>query len=348
MQPLTFQMPKPVIPVLGRPLIQQVLAGLGSQGIREATVNLHHLPDSLVPLLSEMPAYGLERLHLSLEEDLILGTGGGIRHAAEHLRGDGTILVRNSDFLLDIELDEAIGFHRRSGRLVTLVLAGTRPGYTPVPVGRDGQVLSFGDLAAYHKNAVRAEGLFTGLHLMEEEVLDRIPGPAPCDIVRDVYLPMLAQGAIGAYMTDRFWWEFGSPEEYLEGSLRLMDLPVSQARRFCSTDPVKDFQGARVALGPGAVIAPEAILKGKVAIGMAAALAEHCLVEDSLILPEAWVGAGSSLRRCIVGPKAEIPAGTVLERKMVCIGGGDRNLPEGWERAGDLVLRPLDPNYSYE
>lgn len=348
MQPLTLQVPKPAVPVLGRPLIQQVLTNLGACNCRQVTVNLHHLPGSLAPLLSEMPAYGLERIHLSLEEDLILGTGGGIRNAAEHLRGDGTILIRNSDFLLDIDLDEVLDFHRRSGRPVTLVLAGARPGYTPVPFDRDGQVLSFGDLAEYDRTAVAGKGLFTGLHLMEEEVLDRIPGPQPCDIVRDVYLPMLARGAVGAYTTDRFWWEFGCPEEYLEGSLRLLAMPASQARRFSSTDPVKEIGGAQVALGPGAVIAPEAGLHGKVAVGMAAALAKDCRVEDSLVLPEAWVGAGAGLRRCIVGPKAEVPAGTVLEEKMICTSVPGQVLQEGWERCGDLVLRPLDPAYSYE
>ena len=342
MQPLTFQVPKPAIPVLGRPLIQQVLAGLGGQGCREATINLHHLPDSLKPLLAEMPACGLERLHISLEEDRILGTGGGIRNAARFLRGDGTVLVRNSDFLLDIDLEEALAFHRHSGRPVTLVLARRRHGYTPVPTGRDNRVLSFGKLREYDGADVVAEGLFTGLHLMEEEVLDRIPGPEPCDIVKDVYLPMLADGAVGAYTTDRFWWEFGSPEQYLEGSLKLIGMPASETRRFSSTDPVQERNGALLAVGPGTAIAPDARLTGRVAIGLAAALARNCRVEDSLILPEAWIGADARLTRCIIGPRVELPAGAVLDRKLVCNWTGDLPLPPTWERLGDLVLRPLD------
>jgi NDP-sugar pyrophosphorylase family protein len=251
MQPLTFQVPKPAIPILGRPLIQQVLCGLGAQGCREATINLHHLPGSLKSLLVEMPACGLEQLHLSLEEDRILGTGGGLRNAATLLRGDGTILVRNSDFLLDIDLEEALEFHRRSGRPVTLVLAASRQGYTRVPVGKDNRVLSFGNLREYQRSDVAAEGLFTGLHLIEEEVLDRIPGPEPCDIVKDVYLHMLPQGEVGAYTTDRFWWEFGSPEQYIEGSLKLIDLPVSEARKFSYADPVREQVGARFDFGSG-------------------------------------------------------------------------------------------------
>ncbi len=342
LQPLTLQVPKPAIPVLGRPLIQQVLAGLGGQGCREATVNLHHLPGSLAPLLAETRAYCLERLHISLEENEILGTGGGIRNAADHLRGDGTFLVRNSDFLLDIDLQEALEFHRRSGRPVTLVLTGPRSGYTPVPVGHDNRILSFGDMRAYDRREVAAEGVFTGLHIAEEEILDRIPGPEPCDIIRDVYLPMLEEGSVGAYRTDRFWWEFGTPQQYLEGSLRLIDLPVADARRFSSTDPVQEHRSARIALGPSAVIDPKTVLAGRVAIGLAAALAKDCRVEDSLVLPEAWIGPGARLTRCIIGPKAEIPAGCVLDRKMVCAWSGEHPLPPGCELSGNLVLRPLN------
>lgn len=341
LQPLTFQLPKPAIPVLGRPLIQQVLAGLGAQGCREATVNLHHLPDALVPLLAETRACLLERLHISLEVGEILGTGGGIRNAAGHLRGDGTFLVRNSDFLLDIDLNEALEFHRRSGRPVTLVLAGHRSGYTPVAVDRDNRILSFGDLREYDRREAVADGLFTGLHIVEEEILDRIPGPGPCDIIRDVYLPMLEEGAVGAYRTDRFWWEFGTPEQYLEGSLRLIDLPVHDARRFSSTDPVQEHQSTRITLGPGAIIDPKTVLAGRVAIGFSAGLAEDCRVEDSLVLPEAWVGPGARLTRCIIGPKAEIPAGYVLDRKMVCTWSGEHPLPPDCELSGSLVLRTL-------
>jgi len=346
MQPLTLQIPKPAVPVLGRPLIQQVLERLAADRCREGTLNLHHLPGSLKKLLADCAGGGLEAVHLSLEET-ILGTGGGIRHAAATLRGEGPVLIRNSDFLLDLDLEELVRFHRRSGRPVTLVLARRRDDgarYTPVPVDAAGRVLSFGGLAPFDRSKTASIGTFTGLHLVEEEVLDRIPGPGPCDIVRDVYLPMLEHGDVGAFLTSRFWWEFGTPEAYLEGSLKLLRIPPENARRFCRTDPVRVDGDTRIAVGPGAEIDEDARLQGGVAVGYAAAVGSGCVLEDSMILPEAWIGPGVHLARCVIGPRSEIPSGVDLQDALVC---ADLDpaapAPDGCVRKDGLLIRPFRP-----
>jgi mannose-1-phosphate guanylyltransferase len=275
-------------------------------------------------------------------EETILGTGGGIRHAADTLRGSGTILIRNSDFLLDVDLKQVLEFHKASERPVTLVLAEGHDLYTPVPVGADDQILSFGDLATYDHAEVRKQGVFTGLHLIEEEVLDLIPGPGPCDIIRDVYLPMLQDGKVGACFTERFWWEFGTPERYLEGSLQLLGIPAREAQRFCRTDPVQDFKGARVALGPGAQLGSGTRCHGGVAVGHSAAVGKQCDLHDSMILPEAWIGPEVSLSRCIVGVKTEIPAGTRLSDCLVCADSSPgKPVPEGCRRKNGLIWRTL-------
>jgi len=341
MQPLTLKMSKPAVPVLGRPMIQQVLEQLGADGCREVTINLHHLPSSLRTLLADRAGAGLEAVHLSMEET-ILGTAGGIRHAAATLRGSGTILIRNSDFLLDIDLKAALAFHKASQRPVTLVLTEGHDLYTPVPAGADGQILSFGALAQYNPADVRKQGVFTGLHLIEEEVLDLIPGPGPSDIIRDVYLSMLQDRKVGAYFTKRFWWEFGTPERYLDGSLQLLKIPAREAQRFCRTDPVREIQGAQVALGPGAQLDSGTQLSGGVAVGQSAAVGKGCTLHDSIILPEAWIGPGVSLSRCIIGPKTEIPAGVQFSDRLICVDSSPGNpLPAECHRENGLVWRKI-------
>src|SRR5262245_7840477 len=85
MQPITRVVPKPLIPVLGRPLAPQVLSRLASEGIGEAVVNLHHLARPLRDAFGDGTALGLRALHYSLEEERLLGTGGGLSHAADRL-----------------------------------------------------------------------------------------------------------------------------------------------------------------------------------------------------------------------------------------------------------------------
>ena len=121
LKPLTPTQPKPLLPVLGRPLALQILHRLRNEGVDEAVVNLHHHAQQVRDAIGEGESSGLPRIRYSHEEQL-LGTGGALQRAAAMLRGDGPIVVCNSDFLTDVELGTMLDHHRRSGALVTLAL----------------------------------------------------------------------------------------------------------------------------------------------------------------------------------------------------------------------------------
>jgi mannose-1-phosphate guanylyltransferase len=335
MRPLTHFLPKPAIPVLGRPMIEQVLRQLADLGVRDVVMNLHHQADLLARVVGDGSAAGLESLRFS-RETTILGTGGGIRHAAHLLRGHGTILVRNSDFLSDLDLEALLRAHRASGALATLLLAPARPGYSAVEVDRDGWVLSLAGRPQADPRRVAGRHLFTGLHLIEEQVLDLIPGEGPSDIVRDLYWKLAEQGRLGSAKTAGFWWEFGAPKEYLEGCLRLIDLPAEERARVARTDPIRTIGAARVALGAGVEIDPASVeMIGRVGVGFAANLGEGVSIEDSVVMNEAWLGPGCRLKRAVVGPGMELPAGLEVEDAMV------GPAPDSTEREGGLEIVPL-------
>lgn len=334
MLPITRVVPKPLIPVLGRPLAPQILSRLATEGIDEAVINLHHLPQRLREAFGDGTAFGLRALHFSLEEDRLLGTGGGLARAAAHLTGAGTILVRNSDFLADIPLAAVIASHLRSGCPATLVLAPHRDGYTKVSIDDRHRVIAFGGKAG-------GRLLFTGYHLIEESVLDLIPRDAPSDIVRDVYFGLAAEGRLNAHVHDGFWWEFGDPRSYLEGSMRVVALPAEQRIRLGDFDVVRELGGAVVAVGAGADLgAPGISLMGTLAIGMGVMVGERATLEDTVVMPEAWVGPGSALRRCIVGSGTEIPAGLEASDALLATDiDRDAPLSRGVERVAGLLVR---------
>ena len=225
MRPLTLTVPKPAIPVLGEALAGHVVGRLAGFGVTEATVNVHHLSDLVENVLGTGDRLGLAGIHYSHEDGEILGTGGGIRHAAKFLRDGGTIVVHNADFLSDIDIQAALATHQASGVAVTLVLAPAREGYTEIVVDAE-RVVSIGG------QPEPAEGrscMFTGCHLIEPEVLDRIP-EGKSDIVRDLYYDMVGEREIGYYVHDGWWWEFGTPVDLLEGTFRLMELPGAAPR----------------------------------------------------------------------------------------------------------------------
>lgn len=251
--------------------------------------------------------------------------------------------VCNSDFLADIDLDRLREDHARSGAVATLVLAPHRPGYTDLRIDRSGRVRSLGDPTAEGSDMREDPFLFTGLQMLDEEVLDRIPSGGPSDLVREVYRPLLDEGALHACLHDGFWEDFGTPEFYLEGSLRLLAAPPELRRRIAETDPVRSMGGARVAVGPAADFHAGVEFSGGVALGLACMVAEGTRVEDSVVMAESFIGPGCELRRCIVGPAAEIPAGTHLENVLVCADlEPERSVAPPVERRAGLLFRPLN------
>lgn len=317
MFPLTKLLPKPAIPVLGRPLAALVLQQLAADGVSSVVVNLHHHPDKMRAVLGDGRDLGLRSISYSFEE-AILGTAGGLRKAAHLLRGDETILVRNADFLADIDLSELTAAHLAGGCGATLVLAPHRPGYTPVDVDDHGRILSFGGRPPVEAARVAGRYLFTGFQLLEPEILDGIPADRPSDLVRDLYVELAAAGRVGSYVHSGFWWEFGSPADYLDGSLALLGMDPRDRLRVAKTDPVERAKGVTLALGTGADFHAGVELRGRVALGFASLVAEGARVEDSVVMPEAWIGPGAVLRRAVVAPATEVPAGMRIESAMVC------------------------------
>ena len=117
--PLTNVIPKPLVPIANRPLLEYTFALLAGAGVREALVNTHHLPDIFEERLRELDSSGLA-LHVSRERR-ILGTAGGLKKA-EGFLGAATFLLLNGDFLVDIDLRQVLDFHQKQGAAATMVL----------------------------------------------------------------------------------------------------------------------------------------------------------------------------------------------------------------------------------
>ena len=282
LRPLSLEIPKPVIPVLGRPLCGHAMEFLHGHGAESFLLNLHHGPETV---REKVTAWAADRFPVEfLFEPEILGTGGGIGNAAEYLCG-GTFVTANSDAIARFPLGEAVARHRASGALATLVLFPDRRNrYTPVRVRRDGRISGFGGAAP----SGAFEGFYTGYLIAESELLARIPRGRPSCIVRDTLVPLIAEGApVCAFMTDGVFLDFGSPEDYLRGTLALL------AERDGPAGP-RSFVHPRASIGDGATLGPGAV------------------VEEG-----ASVGAGATVRRAILWPGAMAKPGALVENGIL-------------------------------
>ena len=282
LRPLSLEIPKPVIPVLGRPLCGYTMEFLREHGVASFLLNLHYGPETV---RKNVTAWASDRFPVVFtHEPEILGTGGGIGNAREYLRGE-TFVTANSDAVARFPLADAIARHRENGALATLVLLPDRSKrYTPVRVRDDGRIAGFGATAP----AGAFEGFYTGYLIAEPEILDRIPRDRPSCIVRDTLAPLIAAGApIFAFMAEGAFLDFGTPEDYLRGTLAIL------AEREGGEGP-HSFAHPRASIGKGSIVGPDAV------------------IEEG-----ASVGEGAAVRRAILWPGAVVPPGAIVENGIL-------------------------------
>lgn len=204
LRPYSNYRPKPLFPVLDRPLLLHALAGLRRAGFADILVNCHHLKEQVAALLA------FEKRVVVQEEDEILGTGGGLRRAMGFLGGEPA-LVLNGDIFHNIDLAAVYARHLANDADVTLVLHD-KPRFNQVAVAEDGKILSFRD-----RNARGRLLAFTGIHLINPDILSSLPGGCFLDII-DSYEQLLAQGALikGLRVAGHYWTDMGTPSDYLD------------------------------------------------------------------------------------------------------------------------------------
>ena len=212
LRPLTDDLPKPLLPLGGRPLIEYTLLLLRKYGLTDVIINLHYQSKKIMQALGDGSRWGM-KIRYS-EEPRILGTGGGIKKVETFL-SDGAFLVINSDILIEIKLDELIELHHRKKAAATLVLR------------EDPEVDAWGAVGLDSHDRIRqflgkpdwtgeklSKRMFAGIHVMDPRVLSYIPGQGFSSII-DVYIEMIqkGEGLIGQTVQN-YWMDIGTPERY--------------------------------------------------------------------------------------------------------------------------------------
>lgn len=300
--PLTADRPKPVIPVMGVPLLHHVFDLLKESGINEVIINCHHEGDTLKEFL-EGQNLGIN-LQFSVEEDL-LGTAGGVKHAEDFF--GNTFVVVYGDNLFDIDIQDVINFHRSKNALVTVALSHVeRPEECGVvSLDESGRVTGF--VEKPEKGKAQTNLVNAGLYVVEREVLDLIPKDVPYDFGHELFPQLLkGKGRIFGYVIKGYAKDIGTPRNYSEVH---RDLLAGKASRLSK-------RSGWFSQGPGipssARIHETAVLGSPVLVG-----------EDTVVEEGAHVSAGSVLgKRCRVGRGATIEGSIVWDG--VSIGEGSR------------------------
>jgi NDP-sugar pyrophosphorylase family protein len=206
LRPLTETVPKPLLPVAGRPMLDHVLAHLRLHGHHDVVVNAFWLADQVVAWAADKPG-----VHVIVESPELLGTGGGLRNAAGLLAE--RFVVVNGDILADVDLTAL-------WRVDAPAVMALRPQDQPVHTGIalvDGVVRGIAGVVGEGDPGLH----FTGIHVLRREVLDRVP-PGPQCIIRTAYRALVPEGKVRGVVHAGAWTDIGTLAEYaaVNGSAR--------------------------------------------------------------------------------------------------------------------------------
>ncbi len=292
------QLPKPLVPICGYPAITFGLALCRAAGLRDIVINLHHHGDLLSAVLGDGHAFGV-RIRYSAEEAL-LGTGGGVA-AARRLFESHPVLVMNGKVVADLDLHQVIAAHRAapSGTAATMVLRAAPPAgeFAPVDVNGAGRVVGLRGTRIEAAAQVSHGRMFTGIHVLEPALLDRLPGGAS-DLIEAAYLPAMLAGETVWSLTQpagAYFAEHSTLERYLEGNVALLRAPT------LLTHP----PGPLVGVDPGATLQPGATVCDPVRIASGAVIEAGATVgPDVVVCSGARVASGARVRHAVVWPGA--------------------------------------------
>ena len=332
------EVPKPLLPLGGAPLIGFALEKLAAIGVEEVAVNLHHGAEKIRSALGNH-ARGVDIRYF--HEPEILGTAGGVKNAEAFLgERDEPFFVLNADAPCGADLEAALERHREGGFLATLILRES-------PEAEKYGVLEFDEAGRLGKflgtsaPGVSQDGLrpamFTGLSVMSPEMLDHIPGGVASDISGEIYPRLMKSGArIGAFPSDAYWMDVGSPSRYLQANADILSGLWTPAFIW----PPKGFllmEGPPVEWGEGRIdppvlMAPDVLMEENARAGPftvvmgGARLGKNAAAHESVVFPGGAVDEGSVLERCIVGPDARARGAEIRESVFLRGGRGVESL----------------------
>ena len=316
LQPLTRILPKPMFPVLGRPLLSHIFDLLLSANISEVAVNIHHLPDSIIDYFEKEKTPDLN-LHFSREEK-ILGTAGGIKKMEDFL-GDGPFILINSDIVTDIALNKVIDFHKKNNPKLTLVVRQdiSPEQFDSIEICEDGRIVHFVGASSMEIPDNTKRVMFTGIQIMEPEIFERIPAGQFCGTTEDIF-PQLIQDEVPVYgyLDDGYWKDMGSRESYLQVNADALDEKVSlkgispnKLNNSFIIPPVLVDRDCHIAenskIGPYSVIGPNCKIKS------------GAVVENSILWEGVTIGAGSTIKSSVIAQNKTIGDGRSIKDESI-------------------------------
>ena len=310
LRPLTCNKPKPMVPVLNKPVMEYAVELLKRHHITDIAVTLQYLPEVIKDHFGDGSDLGVNLRYF--EETIPLGTAGSVKNAEDFL--NETFLVISGDGITDYDLTEAVEFHRKQGGIVTLVMARVRNPleYGVVMCDNNGRIARFLEKPSWGE--VFSDTVNTGIYIIEPEIFEYFEKDTFFDFSKDLFPLLMSRGMpMFGYVAEGYWSDIGSLEQYRQTQYDLMDGLLQAAI------PGRELAEG-IWAGQGTVLEPGVKFAGRpIYIG------DNCTIEEGVEIGSYTVlgnnnsiRAGASLKHTVAWDGSFIDIGVELRGATIC------------------------------
>lgn len=320
LEPLTCNIPKPMVPVVNRPVMEHIINLLRKHKITQIAANLWYLPDKIQAYFGDGSKFGVE-LCYSLEKNL-MGTAGGVKKLESFL--NETFVIISGDALTDVNLWELIEKHRQTGALATIVLKEVaNPRHFGVVItGEDGRIQAFQEKPQPEEALSKLAN--TGIYVLEPDIFKLIPADTVYDFGKELFPRLVEIGAdFYGYKMKGYWCDIGTLNQYrlanydvLKGQVKI-DIPgiwhpnvvyVGERTFIAPTARI----GSKVVIGSNCHIGDSVEIFGETVIGSNCIIDEGTAIFGSIVWNNTQIGRDARLVECVVGSECYLKSGSVI------------------------------------
>ncbi len=333
LRPLTVGRPKPMVPVVNKPIMQHILELLRRHDVTDIVVTLQFMAEYVQDYFGSGKSFGVNITYAV--EETPLGTAGSVRNAIQHLSSDEPFLIISGDALTDFDIPAIVRSHKERQALATIVLyhVPNPLEYGVITTDEAGHIVRFLEKPSWGE--VLSDTVNTGIYVLEPEVLDLVEPGLAVDWSKDIFPRLLQKGAaVYGYVADGYWCDIGDLDEYRRANADLL-------RGRVKLGPLGTHQGGDVWTGDNVEIAPDAQLFGPIYLGLEvkvkagavihgpATIRDYTIVDQrahidrSIIWRNCYIGEGAELRgtiitrQCSIKPKSVLFEGSVIADNCV-------------------------------
>jgi len=308
LRPLTLTAPKPILPLVNKPLLLYQIELFKKYGIKKIILSISYLPKQIFRCFGDGKKYGV-KINYAIEKQR-LGTGGGVKNSEKFIKEK--IFISNGDIIANIDLKKMNAFHQKQGSDVTIALfrVPDPSAYGLVKTGKNGRILDFLEKPKSSKSTTNT--INAGFYLFEPEILQFIPSKINYSLERGLFPKLLKKGKrLFGYVHSGYWQDLGTPAKYLSVSADIL------AGKLNYRIPGKKVR-KNVIAETGTKIADGLKIKGKLVCGKKVRIEENVQINGPVVLgDDCRIGKGAKLSNCIIFANAKIKEGVEIDNAII-------------------------------